>query len=52
MRPNRRILPAIEFMSRKASGPDSGRIGFGAEDQGTRYPGQQAKRRRRSLGID
>jgi hypothetical protein len=26
MRPNRRILPAIEFISRKASGPDSGRV--------------------------
>jgi hypothetical protein len=31
MRPNRRILPAIEFMSRKVSGPDSGRVGFGAD---------------------
>ena len=38
MRPNRRIHPSDRVHVAKVFGPDSGRGGFGSEDQGKLYP--------------
>jgi len=55
MRPNRRIHPSDRVHVAKVSGPDSGRVGFGSEDQRKLYPASKPNvgaGGATSLGID